>query len=297
MNLFRAFSSKESQVVNFEMKQFIEESSLSEELTEAMNYSLTAGGKRFRPLLLLATIKSFREQMKPSDYQVAAALEMIHCYSLIHDDLPAMDDDDLRRGKPTNHKVFGEATAILAGDALLTEAFHLLASVDLAAGLKVILFEKFAKAAGASGMIAGQMLDMQSEKQVISMEQLQKMHHKKTGALIELAVLAGCLLSESSKESIQKLQKFAYHLGIAFQIKDDLLDVIGDEAVIGKRIGMDKEHDKSTYVSLLGVPGARQAFTEQCELSLIALTEAKQQTEVSTIVLLEAILKELMGNL
>lgn len=297
MSLFRSFSSKEGQKVNFDMNQFIEEVSCSNELRDSMLYSLNAGGKRFRPLLLLATIKVFREQLQPSDYQVAGALEMVHCYSLIHDDLPAMDDDDLRRGKLTNHKVYGEATAILAGDALLTEAFHLLASIDLEAELIVTLLKELGRAAGTSGMIAGQMMDMQNEKQTISIEQLQEMHYKKTGALIEFAVVSGCLLGNSSKESLQKLRKFAYHLGIAFQIRDDLLDVIGDEAVIGKRIGMDSEHDKSTYVSLLGLSGAKQAFTEQCEFGLNALSEAKQQSDVVTTFLLEDILKELMGSI
>ncbi|MGX7013022.1 polyprenyl synthetase family protein [Vagococcus silagei] len=291
---FTQFSHNGKQKIDQVMVGFLQKNSSSEELTQSMTYSILAGGKRFRPLLMLATIRSFESNLSESAYQVASALEMAHCYSLIHDDLPAMDNDDLRRGKPTNHKVYGEATAILAGDALLTESFALIAATTLSDEIKIQLIQLFASAAGSNGMIAGQMMDMQNEKKKISLDELKEMHQKKTGALIEFAVKAGCLFCGCDTRTMTLFESFAYHLGIAFQIRDDLLDVLGDEEVIGKKIGMDQEHDKSTYVSLLGVDGAKVEFEDHGKKAAEFLVALKESEAVNDVALLEDILKELM---
>ncbi|HBK5306544.1 TPA: polyprenyl synthetase family protein, partial [Enterococcus faecium] len=188
---------------------------------------------------------------------------MIHTYSLIHDDLPAMDDDDLRRGKPTNHKVFGEATAILAGDGLLTGAFQLLSLSQLGLSEKVLLMQKLAKAAGNQGMVAGQMGDIEGEKVSLTLEELAAVHEKKTGALIEFALIAGGVLANQTEEVIGLLTQFAHHYGLAFQIRDDLLDATSTEADLGKKVGRDEALNKSTYPALLGIAGAKDALTHQ----------------------------------
>lgn len=272
---YKEFSNKNIPVINQKMYDFLEETHQSSLLFESMTYSLDAGGKRFRPLLLLATIAFFDKILEKPHYEVAAALEMIHTYSLIHDDLPAMDDDDLRRGKLTNHKVYGEATAILSGDALLTEAFHLVSTIEVDSSLKVELIRLLAKAAGSEGMIAGQVEDVLGEGKKISLRELQRMHYKKTGALIQYAVEAGVLISGQTFEMKKWLLEYAQNLGIAFQIKDDLLDVIGEEHVIGKKTGADEAHNKNTYVSLLGLEGATKAFENHCDLATESLKKAK----------------------
>lgn len=260
-------------IVEKTMVDFLTKKTTEASLLDAMTYSIDAGGKRLRPLLLLATLDFFESEITEGAYQVAAALEMIHTYSLIHDDLPAMDNDDLRRGKPTNHKVFGEAYGILAGDGLLTEAFHLVAESQINDSQKVQLLKMLAAAAGAQGMVAGQIADIEGEKTVLNLAELQAVHRRKTGALIEFAVVAGAVLANQSEAVCQKMQKFAQHFGIAFQIKDDLLDVVGDEQTIGKRTGMDQQLNKSTYPSLLGVEGAKTALNEECQLATQALGE------------------------
>ncbi len=206
---------------------------------------------------------AFQKEMETQDYQVAASLEMIHTYSLIHDDLPAMDDDDLRRGKPTNHKVFGEATAILAGDGLLTGAFQLLSLSQLGLSEKVLLMQQLAKAAGNQGMVAGQMGDIEGEKVSLTLEELAAVHEKKTGALIEFALIAGGILANQTEEVIGLLTQFAHHYGLAFQIRDDLLDATSTEADLGKKVGRDEALNKSTYPALLGIAGAKDALTHQ----------------------------------
>ncbi|MBO6454381.1 polyprenyl synthetase family protein, partial [Enterococcus faecalis] len=218
------FSQQHLPLVEKVMVDFIAEYTENERLKEAMLYSIHAGGKRLRPLLVLTTVAAFQKEMETQDYQVAASLEMIHTYSLIHDDLPAMDDDDLRRGKPTNHKVFGEATAILAGDGLLTGAFQLLSLSQLGLSEKVLLMQQLAKAAGNQGMVAGQMGDIEGEKVSLTLEELAAVHEKKTGALIEFALIAGGVLANQTEEVIGLLTQFAHHYGLAFQIRDDLLD-------------------------------------------------------------------------
>lgn len=294
MSRYKEFSKQNIPVINQKMYDFLEKTSQSEILFDSMVYSLDAGGKRFRPLLLLATVDFFGQTLENSHYEIAAALEMIHTYSLIHDDLPAMDDDDLRRGKPTNHKVYGEGLAILAGDALLTESFHLVAEMEVESALKVELIRLLAKASGSTGMIAGQVEDVLGEGKKINFRALQKMHQKKTGMLIQFAVEAGVLMSTQSFEMKKWLLEYAQNVGIAFQIRDDLLDVLGDEAAIGKKVGADEAHNKNTYVSLLGIEGATKAFENHCDLATESLQKAKDLLNKSEeVTLLEIIIEEL----
>ncbi|MDQ0256247.1 geranylgeranyl diphosphate synthase type II [Evansella vedderi] len=229
-------------------------------LRESMVYSLNAGGKRVRPILLLATLYGYGKPLTIG-YEAACAIEMIHTYSLIHDDLPAMDDDDLRRGKPTNHKVFGDAMAILAGDGLLTYSFQLLTSLKISSEIKVKLIERITQAAGPAGMVGGQVADMQGEGRELNADQLQEIHRRKTGELLAVSVEAGAIIAEVSEDEREALRNFALHLGLAFQIKDDILDVEGDESVIGKPVGSDVGNDKNTYPKLLGIEGAKEKLS------------------------------------
>lgn len=229
-------------------------------LIEAMRYSITGGGKRIRPVLTLSIAK----MMSKNALEVmpfAAAIEMIHTYSLIHDDLPAMDNDDYRRGKLTNHKVFGEAMAILAGDALLNEAFDLLLDSAIQSGEKMEQFIKasliVASAAGKQGMIAGQVIDMDSEGKQTSEVTIKDMHKKKTGALIKASILAPAVYLGASAEHIKALTSYAENIGVAFQIKDDILDVESTTEELGKAVGSDEKNKKTTYVSLYGLDGAK----------------------------------------
>jgi len=227
-------------------------------VSEAMSYSIENGGKRLRPVLLLMLLEAFGVP-KEKGMATAVALEMIHTYSLIHDDLPAMDDDDLRRGVPTNHNVYGEAVAILAGDGLLTDAFNVLANdenLDVAMRLKLVRL--LSAAAGSTGMIEGQLFDMEAEERSISLNELKQLHQLKTGKLIEFACLAAGFIAEPTGKYIHRLRWFSTHLGLAFQIQDDILDVEGEAEKIGKPVGSDVENGKSTYVSLLGLDGAKE---------------------------------------
>lgn len=229
-----------------------------ENLHKAMAYSLMGGGKRIRPLLVLATLALAGREISDG-FAAAAALEYIHTYSLIHDDLPAMDDDDYRRGRLTSHKVFGESTAILAGDALLTAAFEILAETPtLSADKKIRLIALLAKAAGPDGMIAGQMDDVEGEEKRLTIEELKQVHDKKTGALIRFSVTAGCLIAEADGSFASEMEQFSRHLGLAYQIHNDLKDVVLDEAQTGKTTHHDADLNKNTYPSLLGVAGAIQ---------------------------------------
>ena len=245
----------------------------SEELLEAMTYSLSTGGKRFRPLLLLAAVKLGKGSMTDA-FPVAAALEWIHTYSLIHDDLPAMDNDDYRRGKLTTHKAFNEATAILAGDALLTAAFNIiLDQEDIPANKRVQLAKSLGEASGANGMVAGQMADIQGESVSLTFDDVVAIHKKKTGALIEFAVLAGSLIADMSVNASVSLQKYAEHLGLAYQIHNDLKDVVLTEDESGKQANRDQELGKNTYPSLLGLEGAIQKLDDE-------IAEAEKQIEL-----------------
>lgn len=231
---------------------------------EAMAYSLDAGGKRIRPVLLLETMKMLDCDIE-TGIPFACALEYIHTYSLIHDDLPAMDNDDLRRGKPTNHIVFGEAVAILAGDGLLNSAFEIMANevYDRPLESTVGAMKLITKCAGVNGMIAGQIVDMESENKKISYEELKYLHSKKTGALLKAAVMSGALLAQAKPDELKALDLYSENIGLAFQISDDILDVVGDSKLLGKNTGSDKSSQKSTYVSLFGIERAK-ALAEEC---------------------------------
>lgn len=235
------------------------ESTDPDNLHKSMRYSVTAGGKRIRPILAIAAAECLGlDEQKVLPF--ACCLEMIHVFSLIHDDLPAMDDDDMRRGKPTNHKVYGEAMAILAGDNLLSHAFVPLTDLDqntFAPTAIINTIREVALKTGSMGMIAGQVIDMESEGKNVDLKRLSKLHAHKTGALIELSCKGPALLSSATKEQTEALSNFGQLIGLAFQIADDILDVEGDET-LGKDIGSDAERGKSTYVSLMGLEKAKE---------------------------------------
>ena len=219
---------------------FNEKSDINNRNFEAMRYSLKVGGKRIRPILMLLTYAMYKEDYRDI-LPFAAALEMIHTYSLIHDDLPCMDNDDLRRGKPTNHKIYGEAIAVLAGDGLLNEAMIIMLNQCLDGSLnKVKASTLIAEASGANGMIAGQISDISSEGISISEEELLYMHRNKTGQLIKVAIASGAVLGDANEEDIRHLKDYGDKLGLAFQIKDDILDVVGDVALLGKNVNSDE---------------------------------------------------------
>ncbi len=244
---------------------------LDKNLTRAMEYSLLAGGKRLRPILLMAAADASGTNGEKF-ITVADALEMIHTYSLIHDDLPAMDDDDYRRGKLTNHKVFGEAMAILAGDALLTLAFEvILRQKDVPNAILLEVLEEISVAAGAAGMVGGQVIDLRSEGVKIDFETLKLMHRGKTGALFRAAIRSGAILAQSSPEKLEKLTIYAENFGLAFQITDDILDVTGDEKILGKPVGSDAKNLKSTYVSLTSLDAAKNFAQNAVDEALNAL--------------------------
>lgn len=241
---------------------------------QAMRYAVMNGGKRLRPILAMegAAVAGCDPQLA---LPVGCALEMIHSYSLVHDDLPAMDDDELRRGKPTCHIVYGEANAILTGDALLTRAFEVLASIKTDGTvqaenlLRVIV--TIAAAAGSTGMIAGQVVDLMAEGQRLDEPTLTRMHQDKTGALFRASLTSGAILAGAPQTAVDALDRYAAHFGLAFQITDDILDVTGDEALIGKPVGSDERNDKSTYVSLFGVEQARELARSHIARALEAL--------------------------
>ena len=235
-----------------------------------MRYSLMAGGKRLRPALVLAVMECFGKRTNVA-MPAACAVEMIHSYSLIHDDLPAMDDDDFRRGMPTNHKIYGEAMAILSGDALLTHAFWLLSQLPnfsenkIRPELVLQVIQDVAKYAGPGGMVAGQVLDMQGEQGVTSISDLEAIHRRKTGDLIVCSLRVGGHLSEATPSQMEALTRFGYHIGLAFQIQDDLLDVIGDEKKLGKSTKSDEAGQKVTYPYLIGIEACQKWVSELTE--------------------------------
>ena len=228
-------------------------------LVEAMRYSAIGGGKAFRAFLIL-TIGEILNLKKEYALQIATALEMVHTYSLIHDDLPAMDNDTMRRGKPTNHIQFDEATAILAGDALLTNAFEILSDPDThpEADVRCQLVNFLANMAGKSGMCGGQMLDLIGEKELLSLDEVTRLQTLKTGALLKFASLASAIAAKADEATKKALETYAACIGLMFQITDDILDVEGDEKLMGKTLGKDKTEHKSTFVTLLGLEEARQ---------------------------------------
>ena len=253
-------------------------------LIDAMRYSLMAGGKRLRPVLCMAGAEAVGGRAENA-LPAACALEMIHTYSLIHDDLPAMDNDDLRRGKPTCHVQFDEATAILAGDALLTMAFQILSDaefIDVDSGqaarwLKVI--QSISRAAGYQGMVEGQMRDIAAENNSLSQAALQQLHALKTGALIEAAVYCGAVLGNGRSDQIGLLETYAACIGIAFQVKDDILNVEGDPALLGKGVGTDELRQKSTYPSIMGLEASKAFARQLTEKALLALAPFDHRSE------------------
>ncbi|MBO8170371.1 MAG: polyprenyl synthetase family protein [Bacillaceae bacterium] len=257
-------------------KTYLTDEDVPEPLRESVRYSLFAGGKRLRPVLLLATMEALNGN-SDSGLPAACAVEMIHTYSLIHDDLPAMDDDDYRRGKPSNHKVFGDAMAILAGDALLTHAFETISHlVDTGhdADKVVRLTRELAHFAGIRGMVGGQAADLLGENQQLTLEELQYIHQHKTADMIVFCVRAGAILADASPSQINALTRYGRHIGLAFQIQDDILDVIGDEQKLGKAVGSDEAKNKSTYPALIGLDSSRQKLNDMIKDAKQALAEA-----------------------
>lgn len=244
------------------LKQYLQkEEGVPETIYEAMEYSLFAGGKRLRPILTVAGCEVCGgDHLKAMP--IACAIEMIHTYSLIHDDLPAMDNDDYRRGRLTNHKVFGEGIAVLAGDALLNYSFELMLNITPMEANTLKAIRLVARSAGINGMIGGQVLDLECENREVDLQVLKEMHSRKTGALINASVLAGAVVAGCSEEEYGLLREFGTRLGLAFQIRDDILDVIGDEKVMGKKAGSDTINKKSTYVALLGLDRSKEMVGE-----------------------------------
>ena len=259
------------------LKNFTENpKGLAAEVMKAMNYSLFAGGKRLRPILCLAGV----EAVGGDEYdalQVACALELIHTYSLVHDDLPVMDNDDMRRGKPTNHKIFGEAVALLAGDGLLTEAFHMMTMTDISrridAKLLVRVIRLIASSIGYKGMVGGQTVDIQMEGEKVEGSVLEFIHTRKTGDLICASVTSGAILGNGSKQRVASIQSYGKSIGLAFQIADDILDIEGDCEVMGKGVGGDEEKGKITYPALYGVPKSKEILEDTINSALKSLNE------------------------
>jgi geranylgeranyl diphosphate synthase type II len=262
------------------------------QLEASMRYSLEAGGKRLRPLILFAVLKAFNKPVEQA-FPYGAALEMIHTYSLIHDDLPAMDDDDLRRGKPTNHIEYSEATAILAGDALLTKAFELMTQGDAEDAIKLKLIRALSQDSGHEGMVGGQQADMNGEHTSLTLEELEAIHARKTGKLFRFAFYAGGLLADVEKETVIDLEEMAYTLGLAYQVRDDILDVQGDEKDLGKRTGADAKLGKSTYPALLGLEEANDFFKEKLEKALTLNNQIKDREAVYDEELLASFIRSL----
>ncbi|WP_417566020.1 (2E,6E)-farnesyl diphosphate synthase [Marinobacter sp.] len=260
--------------VDAELDRCIDQDSASGRLQEAMRYSVLGGGKRIRPALCLAAAKALG-QSGDQALVPACAVELVHAYSLIHDDLPAMDDDELRRGRPTTHIAFDEATAILAGDALQALAFGWLAEAPgLSESARLAMVQELAGASGHRGMVGGQAIDLESVGKTLALSQLETMHRHKTGALIEASVRIGAITASSvSQQALASLTRYAQALGLAFQVQDDLLDIEGDTEVIGKPQGSDAARSKPTYPALLGVFGAREHLAELLETAQHSLRE------------------------
>ena len=274
MEFKKCLKEKASFIENVLKEYMPKEEGYQKTVIEAMNYSLSAGGKRLRPILTLEACKVVggnEEEAIP----FAMAIEMIHTYSLIHDDLPALDNDDLRRGRPTNHKVYGEAMGILAGDALLNYAFEVMLSGSINKEnpekyLKAI--NEIAKGAGIYGMIGGQVVDVESENKQIEIEKLDYIHMKKTAAMMVGCMRAGATIGGANSEQMEEITKYAKNIGLSFQIVDDILDIVGDEAKLGKKVGSDIENHKSTYPSLLGLDKSK-------EIAYNLIDEAKKSIE------------------
>ena len=258
-----------------------EETGHQKTVLEAMNYSMKAGGKRLRPMLMQEVCRLFTGDVLDCVIPFMAAVEMIHTYSLIHDDLPCMDDDDLRRGRPSCHKQFGEATALLAGDGLLTKAFGVLAEAELPAETVAAAVRTLSAFAGPEGMVAGQMIDLINEKTPPAASVLELTYRLKTSALLQASCRLGVLAGGGTEVQVQQAGEYAYHLGMAFQIIDDILDVTGDTAVLGKPVGSDASNGKVTFVTLQGLDGARRLAAQYSRNALQALSAFAGSEELS----------------
>ena len=267
--------------IGLTIEDFYRSQQVSSDLSEVILYSVQAGGKRIRPLLLLELIQAFGLELAEAHYQVAAALEMIHTGSLIHDDLPAMDDDDYRRGRLTSHKKFGEDMAILAGDSLFLDPYGLLARAELPSQIKVDLISELSLAAGSFGMVAGQVLDMQGEGQAISLEDLKTIHANKTGKLLTYPFVAAGLIAEAQQSVQDKLRRIGELLGLAFQVRDDILDVTASFEELGKTPQKDLAAAKSTYPAFLGLDGAKNFFNQTLDEAVDILKDLEEKTEFS----------------
>lgn len=279
----KAYLDEKRRMVDEELRRYAPQpEGPAAEVGRAMSHSLFAGGKRLRPILCVAGARAVggdEHRVLP----VACALEMIHTYSLIHDDLPAMDNDDLRRGKPTCHKVYGEAVAILAGDGLLTEAFRLMTRADLSGGLEpralLDVIALIARAAGYEGMVGGQVVDIQSEGKAVDPSLVEFIHTHKTGALIAASVSSGAILGGGDKEQVKAITSYGQGIGLAFQIADDILDIEGDAKAMGKRAGGDVRKKKITYPSVLGLNESKAIQNEMVEKALEALKTFDQKAD------------------
>ncbi|HEM3525091.1 TPA: polyprenyl synthetase family protein [Streptococcus suis] len=258
------------------------QSQVAERLNQSVLYSLQAGGKRIRPLLLLTILESFGVELKQAHYQVAACVELIHTGSLIHDDLPAMDNDDYRRGRLTNHKVYDEATAILAGDSLFLDPFGFLAQVDLPAETILALVRELSQASGTFGMVAGQVLDMAGEGQNLTLEQLQAIHANKTGKLLTFPFVAAGLIAGQSDVVINHLRQAGQLIGLAFQVRDDILDVTATFEEIGKTPQKDVLAEKSTYPALMGLEASKVFLEDSLNQAINELNQVAKQVPFST---------------
>ncbi|HEM5985271.1 TPA: polyprenyl synthetase family protein [Streptococcus suis] len=254
---------------------------VAERLNQSVLYSLQAGGKRIRPLLLLTILESFGMELKQAHYQVAACVELIHTGSLIHDDLPAMDNDDYRRGRLTNHKVYDEATAILAGDSLFLDPFGFLAQVDLPAETILALVRELSQASGTFGMVAGQVLDMAGEGRNLTLEQLQAIHANKTGKLLTFPFVAAGIIAEQSDAVISHLRQAGQLVGLAFQVRDDILDVTATFEEIGKTPQKDVMAEKSTYPALMGLEASKVFLEDSLNQAINELDQVAKQVPFS----------------
>ena len=263
------------------IETFYAQKVVSADLIEAILYSVNAGGKRIRPLLLLELLEGLGLELTEAHFQVAAALEMIHTGSLIHDDLPAMDDDDYRRGRLTSHKKFGEAMAILAGDSLFLDSYALIAEAALPSQIKVNLIAELSLAAGTFGMVGGQVLDMQGEGKDISLAELQTIHANKTGKLLTYPFIAAGLIAEVGESQQEKLKAIGQLLGLAFQVRDDILDITASFEDLGKTPQKDVAAEKATYPAILGLNGAKRFFEEQLEETEHLLAEVETELAFS----------------
>ncbi len=280
----KAYLKEKIALVDAALDQYLPaEQERPQSLHKAMRYSIFAGGKRVRPVLLLAACEAVGGAIARA-MPAACAMEMIHTYSLIHDDLPAMDDDDFRRGRPTNHKVFGEAIAILAGDGLLTEAFKLMANPAFAAGVdagaRMAVISEIATCAGSYGMVGGQVVDMESEGQPeMDLPTVQYIHTHKTGALIKASVVAGALLGSADEKQLAAIRRYGEAAGLAFQIADDILDIEGTTEEIGKDAGSDEARGKATYPAVMGLAAAKQEAAAMMDEALNALASFGAEAE------------------